>query len=221
MKAQTVLEKFLLSESKELKQSVLNRKPYLGIPYPKLKNISKEIIKDDWIEFLNTNDCSIYELEILNTYVIGSIKNIDCALDYFNKMVYQAKEWSVVDSLCQKFVIARKYPDEVLNLLENYKCVDDEYVQRSVSVMLLSHYNNETTIDQSIDMIKSLNHPGYFNKMGIAWALATFMIRYPQKVLLYLMSNECDPWIKNKTIQKSIESFRIPDELKDKLKELR
>lgn len=221
MKAQTVLEKVLLSESSELKQLVLNRKPYLGLSYPRLKEISKDIIKNDWIEFLESNDCSIYELEILNTYVIGSIKEIDCAMYYFDKMVLQSKEWSVVDSLCQKFVIARKYPDEVLNLLENYKWVNDEYVQRVVSVMLLSHYNNDQSIDRCLEIIKCLNHPGYFNKMGISWALATFMIHYPDKVLLYLTSKQCDPWIKNKTIQKSIESFRIPEELKDRLKEIR
>lgn len=221
MRAQTVLDKFLLSESSVFKQDISNRKPYLGISYPKLKNISKEIIKENWVEFLETNDCSIYELEILNTYVIGSIKEINHALYYFDKMVYQSKEWSVVDSLCQKFVIARKYPDEVLNLLENYAWVDDEYIQRVVSVMLLSHYNNDQSINRCLEIIKCLNHPGYYNKMGIAWALATFMIHYPDKVLLYLTSKHCDPWIKNKTIQKSIESFRIPDELKDKLKELR
>jgi len=221
LKAQTVLEKYLLTESYEFKSLVLNRKPYLGISYPRLKEISKDIIKENWIEFLDTNDCSIYELEILNTYVIGSIKKLDCALHYFDKMVYQANEWSVVDSLCQKFVIAKKHPNEVLGLLKNYSNVENEYVQRAVSVMLLSHYNNDQSINNSIEIIKGLNHPGYFNKMGIAWALATFMIHYPDKVLLYLTSQDCDIWIKNKTIQKVIESFRISNELKDRLRELR
>ena len=221
MNSKTVLNEYLFFQSKELKHNILNRKPYLGISYPKLKIISKEILKNDWIEFLNTNDGSIYELEILQTYVIGSIKSIDQAILYFDQMVYLAKEWSVVDSLCQKFVITKKYPNEILALLEKYSKENDEYIQRVVSVMLLSHYNHDEYIDYSMELIKTLNHPGYFNKMAISWALATFMIKYPDKVLTYIQSSKCDAWIKNKTIQKSIESFRISDELKLTLKVIR
>jgi len=221
LNSQTVLNNYLLSQSNELKHNISNRKPYIGISYPKLKIISKDILKKDWIEFLDTNDGSIYELDILQTYVIGSIKTIDQAMYYFDQMVYLAKEWSVVDSLCQKFVITKKYPNEILALLEKYSKVNDEYIQRVVSVMLLSHYNNDKYIDYSIELIKTLNHPGYFNKMAISWALATFMIKYPDKVLAYIKSNECDTWIRNKTIQKSIESYRISDELKLELREIR
>lgn len=221
MNSKTVLNEYLFSQFKELKHNIPNRKPYLGISYPKLKIISKEILKNDWIEFLNTNDGSIYELDILQTYVIGSIKSIDQAIFYFDQMVYLANEWSVVDSLCQKFVITKKYPNEILALLEQYSKENDEYIQRVVSVMLLSHYNHDEYIDYSIELIKTLNHPGYFNKMAISWALATFMIKYPDKVLTYIQSSKCDAWIKNKTIQKSIESYRISDELKLKLKVIR
>ena len=221
MNSKTVLNEYLFFQSKELKHNILNRKPYLGISYPKLKIISKEILKNDWIEFLNTNDGSIYELDILQTYVIGSIKSINQAILYFDQMVYLAKEWSVVDSLCQKFVITKKYPNEILALLEKYSKENDEYIQRVVSVMLLSHYNHDEYIDYSMELIKTLNHPGYFNKMAISWALATFMIKYPDKVLTYIQSSKCDAWIKNKTIQKSIESFRISDELKLTLKVIR
>ena len=221
MNSKTVLNEYLFFQSKELKHNIPNRKPYLGISYPKLKIISKEILKNDWIEFLNTNDGSIYELDILQTYVIGSIKSINQAILYFDQMVYLAKEWSVVDSLCQKFVITKKYPNEILALLEKYSKENDEYIQRVVSVMLLSHYNHDEYIDYSMELIKTLNHPGYFNKMAISWALATFMIKYPDKVLTYIQSSKCDAWIKNKTIQKSIESFRISDELKLTLKVIR
>jgi len=57
--------------------------------------------------------------------------------------------------------------------------------------------------------------------MGISWALTTFMIKYPDKVLTYINSSECDVWIRNKTIQKAIESYRIEENLKLKLREIR
>jgi 3-methyladenine DNA glycosylase AlkD len=125
-----------------------------------------------------------------------------------------AKEWSVVDSLCQKFVLARKYPDEIFELLIEYSKVEDEFTQRIVSVMLLSHFNNDKYIEASIKLINQLNHAGYYNKMAKAWALATLLINYQDRIIDYLNLNNLDIWTHNKTIQKALESFRISDESK-------
>lgn len=214
MKSQYVLEHYLMIDSKELKNNTMNRKPTLGFSYPSLKLISKEISKSNPIEFLESNDFSIYELEILQTYVIGQIKDKTMGIKYFKEFAPFAKEWSVVDSLCQKFVIARKYPEEIFKILIEYSRVDDEFMQRIVSVMLLSHFNNDKYIDASIKLIDQLNHPGYYNKMAKAWALATLLIKYQDRIINYLNSNNLDIWTHNKTIQKAIESFRISDESK-------
>jgi 3-methyladenine DNA glycosylase AlkD len=214
MKAQYVLEHYLMIDSRELKNSTLNRKPTLGMSYPSLKLISKEISKSNPIEFLESNDYSIYELEILQSYVIGQIKDKRMGIKYFKEFAPFAKEWSVVDSLCQKFVIARKYQKDILEILIEYSSVDDEFIQRIVSVMLLSHFNNDEYIDASIKLIDQLNHEGYYNKMAKAWALATFLIKYQDKIISYLNVGNLDSWTHNKTIQKALESFRISDESK-------
>jgi 3-methyladenine DNA glycosylase AlkD len=214
MKAQYVLEHYLMIDSRELKNKPLNRKPTLGISYPSLKLISKEISKSNPIEFLESNDFSIYELEILQTYVIGQIKDKTMGIKYFKEFAPFAKEWSVVDSLCQKFVLARKYPDEIFELLIEYSKVEDEFMQRIVSVMLLSHFNNDMYVEASIKLINQLNHAGYYNKMAKAWALATLLIKYQDRIIDYLNLNNLDIWTHNKTIQKALESFRISDESK-------
>jgi 3-methyladenine DNA glycosylase AlkD len=214
MKAQYVLEHYLMIDSRELKNSTLNRKPTLGMSYPSLKLISKEISKSNPIEFLESNDYSIYELEILQSYVIGQIKDKRMGIKYFKEFAPFAKEWSVVDSLCQKFVISRKYQIDILEILIEYSSVDDEFIQRIVSVMLLSHFNNDEYIDASIKLIDQLNHEGYYNKMAKAWALATFLIKYQDKIISYLNVGNLDSWTHNKTIQKALESFRISDESK-------
>ena len=57
--------------------------------------------------------------------------------------------------------------------------------------------------------------------MMIAWLLATIMINYENKVFDALKQNKLNVFIKRKTISKAIDSFRISDTTKMKLKELR
>jgi 3-methyladenine DNA glycosylase AlkD len=185
------------------------RKPYLGISYPNLKIVAKEIFSNNYIDFLETNDFRVYELEILQTIVIGKINNIDQAMKYFKIFANQAKEWSVVDSLCQRFIITRKYEDEIYKQLIEYSSKDDEYLQRIVAVMLLSHFNNDKYIDKSLDLLTKLKNQGYYTKMAVAWALATMMVKYPDKCIIILENRLLDQWTHNKSIQKMIESFRV------------
>jgi 3-methyladenine DNA glycosylase AlkD len=132
-----------------------------------------------------------------------------------------AKEWSTVDSLCQKFIIAKKHRDEVLPLLIKYSNSKDEYLQRVVAVMLLSHYLEDEYIEKVFDLLSKLNHQGYFTKMAVAWALATVMTYYPKECLAYMKSSKLDKWTHNKAIQKMKESFRISDDNKLKLESLK
>lgn len=204
-----------------LKHHVPNRKPFYGVPIPKLNAFAKEISKNDPVVFLETNDCLIYELEILQANVIGHLKDIDQAIFYFKKFAMIAKEWGTVDTLCQRFVIAKKYPNLMFPILEKYALIEDEYVQRIVAVMILCHFLTDEWIEQSIQLIDHLKHPGYYTKMGIAWALATMMIRYPERCLTYLSQHRVDPWTHNKAIQKTQESFRVSDSNKALAKQLK
>lgn len=219
MNANDVLLNILLKneQANSLRHDVLNRKPFLGISYPVLKQISKIIMASDPIQFLESNDFSIYELEILQTYVIGQIKDRDLGIKYFSAFAPFAKEWSVVDSLCQKFVIARKYPKEIFDLMKTFALIDDAYIQRIVSVTLLSHFLNDNTIDEAITLINQLDHSDYYCKMAKAWAYATMAISYPEKVITCLNQKYLDVWTHNKAIQKMFESRRVSADTKAKI----
>ena len=217
---QDFLAWFNLTEE-ELRYNDATRKPNYGISYPRLKEYSKTIIKGSLFDFLDSNAFEVYELEIIQTYLIGSIKDIKLALLYFRTFAPYAREWSVVDSLTQKFVIAKKYQKEVYELVQSYAVIDDEFYQRIAAVLLLSHYINDEYIDQTITTLKSLNHPGYYTKMAVAWAFTSIMCKYPKKCLVVLKEQQLDPWIHNKAVSKMIDSFQISDEDKQYIKTLK
>lgn len=205
----------------DLKDSDSSRKPFFGISYPRLKEYSKAVIKRSHYDFLNSNQFEVYELEIIQTYLIGNIKDIKLAVHHFDEFAPFAREWSVVDSLAQRFVIAKKYHKECFVLIQKYANTNDEFLQRLAAVLLLSHYLNDEYINQSIKILESLNHQGYYTKMAVAWAMTSIMCKYPQKALSVLHEQKLDLWIHNKAISKMIDSLQINHDDKQYIKQLK
>ena len=192
-----------------------------GLTIPELRNLSKEIYQDDPISFLETNDFESYELKQLQAMVIGHLKDINVALKYFIKFIPEVDSWSVNDTLCMDFKIARKHLELVLDALKPFVKSNKEFEQRVVAVMLLCHYLEDDYIDQVIDILSALKIDAYYAKMGVAWAFATILAKYPDKGLKFMEIGNLDPWTYRKTIQKAIESFRVSDKLKDILRSFR
>lgn len=205
---------------KDLIKDSDERNPRLGLSFPKLKEISLSIYKQDPYDFLDSKRVDIYDLQIIEANLIGKIKDINQALKYFDKAAVYAKDWSVVDSLSQRFVISRKHPDETLKLLKTYAKLEDEYLNRIVAVTLLSHFLNDESINDVLSLLSELKHEGYYTQMAIAWAYATIMIKYPQFVFDILNKRKLLKWTHQKTIQKILESYRIDDHTKQEVKKL-
>ena len=61
----------------------------------------------------------------------------------------------------------------------------------------------------------------YYINMMRAWYFATALAKQPEATLPWLTEKRLDVWTHNKTIQKAVESYRIPDERKRLLRGLR
>ena len=67
----------------------------------------------------------------------------------------------------------------------------------------------------------SLKHEGYYCKMGVAWGIATAYAKFPDETHAFLLDNHLDDFTYNKAIQKMLESYRIPAEKKELLREMK
>ena len=61
----------------------------------------------------------------------------------------------------------------------------------------------------------------YYVKMMAAWFFATALAKQYDAALPYIEQRRLDEWTHNRTIQKAVESFRVPEEHKEYLKTLR
>lgn len=188
-----------------------------GISIPELRKFARRIAKSYYSDFIQNKDFSTFELKLLYAFVLGYAKDdINDLIRYFEDFIPQVNDWAINDSLCQSFKIARKYPEIFWNFIMKYKNSKKEFESRVVSVCLLSHYLNDNYIDKVIEVLDKLNTDDYYSQMGVAWAFATIMGKYPQKCLDYLQSTDChlDKTTYNKSLQKIRESLKISDDIK-------
>ena len=154
--------------------------------------------------------------------VIGYMKeDIDIVLKYLETFIPMINDWSVNDTLCQTFKIAKKHQEKVWDFLSNYFNSNSEFELRVVVVMMLCHFINDKYVNLVIDFIDQTKNNGYYYKMGCAWCLQVIMVKYPQICLDYLYNNNLDDWIFNKAIQKMIESYRVSDDMKEVIRKLK
>lgn len=198
------------------------KKPDMGVRIPELRKLAKEIAKDDYRYFLDNNTFETFEAETLQAFVIGYAKDdINVLLGYVKKFIPMIHDWSVNDSLCQNFKIARKHQKEVFDFLMEYVDSEEEYEVRVVAVMLMSHFLNDEYIDRVIKVLDGLKCRDYYSRMGVAWAVATVMAKYRDKCFEYMDNSSLDDWTYNKSIQKMLESYRVNDEDKKILREMK
>ena len=210
-----------LSEiKKELRQI---KRTSFGISIPELRKFAKKLAKKDYKKFINENDYSTFELKLLHAFLIGYIKeDINSLLKYFEDFIPQVDDWAINDSLCQNFRVTRVYQTEVWDFLMKYKDTKKEFESRIISVILLSHFLNDEYINRVISVLDKLNTDYYYSQMGVAWAIATIMGKYPKQCLAYLNSPKCnlDKITLHKSFQKIRESYRVADDIKELVKNI-
>lgn len=199
-----------------------NQNNILGIRIPKLRNLAKEIVKGDWEGFLKNGKEEYFEEIMLKGMVIGYIKvPLELRLELIRWFVPKIDNWSVCDSFCVGLKFAKKHREEVWNFLKPYYQSNKEFEIRFGVVMLLSYFLEEEYIEESLKILNSIQHDGYYVKMGVAWAISIAYIKFPEKTMVLLLNNDLDNFTYNKALQKITESYRIDRETKEKIRQMK
>lgn len=137
--------------------------------------------------------------------------------------------WAVCDTFCGTWKPKEAELPLLWNFLKSRYLTElhgsaKEYDLRYGVVMLLSHFvMREDYIDWVLSICNEIDHPAYYVKMAVAWALSYAFIFFPEKTIALFQSpdNKLDDFTYNKSIQKACESFRVPKETKDFLRSMR
>lgn len=196
----------------------------IGVKLNDLHKIAKELASGDYeYYFQNTcNNMQYFEEIMLKGMVIGELKvEEDYLFEKIAEFVPLIDNWSVNDSFCSGLKRIKKCLPKAWNFLSKYISSSEEFKLRFGIVMLKDYFLTGEFAEPAIYIVSQQNHEGYYARMAMAWFMATAYVRYPELTLKYLQKSNFDTWTYNKALQKMIESYKISDEDKVKLRELK
>lgn len=192
-----------------------------GVRVPTLRRIAKEIVDDDWEAFLE-EEPECFEEEFLRGIVIATAPmDTDDRIDRSEGFLDTIDNWSVCDSFCSSWKFRKKDGGRVYDYFASLMDSGKEYRMRVSLIARMDHFLDEQHVDDILDDIAEYRNDGYYYRMGAAWAASFCYISFPKRTYDVLASGRMDPWVFSKSIQKICESYRVPDDDKAALRELK
>ena len=194
----------------------------IGVRLPQLRQIAKEIAKDDWRGYLENCLEDYYEENLINGLVIAYAKcDVEEKLQYIKGFVPKIDNWAVCDSFCNSLKFTTKNREIVWEFLKPYLNSDKEFEIRFAVVMMLNYYITEEYIDAVLKCLDKISHDGYYVKMAVAWAVSICFIHFKDKTMDFLKNNNLDDFTYNKSLQKICESLRVDKDTKILIKSMK
>lgn len=193
----------------------------LGVRIPKLRALAKELSRGDWQAALEGSDESFEECLLRGFVVAGAKLTDEARMELVRDFVPRIENWSVCDCFCVSLHCMKQRPAVWWPLLTDYAQSEAEFPIRFAVVCMLGHYLDTEFLPQVLACLASLEHPGFYVHMAVAWALATAYIRDAAGVTAILQAGRLDPETHRLCIQKLIDSRRVSDADKTMLRTLR
>lgn len=193
--------------------------PAIGIRSPVMKKISKTVQNGNWRSFLAIQPY-YYEEKLLLGAMISKLDSLEEMLPYLENYFPYLNNWALVDSLAGNLELFQKEQQKGISILDKWFINPNPFVVRLAFVVLIAFYVNKDYIHFCIKKAVETKYEHYYEKMAVAWLLSVCYIDFPQNVLSVL-DGRLDRFTHNKTISKIIDSYRVQEEEKKKIKELR
>ena len=192
----------------------------LGVRVPLLRKLAKQIIREGNADaFLNDVPHRYLEENQIHAFVLNEITDYDKCMEKLEAFLPYVKCWNVTDAIRPKIIA--KHTEETKPVLYTWLRSEEPYTVRTAIGLFMAYYLEDAFETEQAKRIADLRFDHYYVRMMAAWYMATALAKQPDAVLPLLEENRMDIWSHNKTIQKAVESFRIPEAQKTYLKTMR
>lgn len=192
----------------------------IGVRVPLLRKLAKQLTDTPEAEvFVQDLPHFYYEENALHAFLLESVRDYGTALAETERFLPYVDNWAVCDSFSPK-VFAQHKP-ELLTAIRRWLGSDQVYTVRYGIGMLMRYYLDDTFSPEYLAWAAAVHSEEYYVNMMRAWYFATALAKQPAAALPWLTEKRLDVWTHNKTIQKAVESYRIPPEQKQALRALR
>ena len=193
---------------------------FIGVRTPELKKLAKELFGSEIAnKFIETLPHHYFDENQLHAFLISLFKDYQICLKEVDKFLPYVNNWGTCDQLSPK--VFAKHKDELIAPIKKWLKSKHTYTVRFAIGMLMQHYLDESFKEEYMEMVASIKSEEYYINMMIAWYFATALAKQYDSAIRYLEDKKLSRWVHNKTIQKAVESYRIADEQKAYLKNLK
>jgi 3-methyladenine DNA glycosylase AlkD len=198
----------------------IQKENIIGVRVPVLRKYEKEI-KNSLLatEFLNSLPHKYLEENILHALLIENVKTYDETIEVLNNFLPFVDNWAVCDIMSIK--IFKKHTNILPEQLNKWLEDTHPYTIRFAIKMYMTYFLDENFDVSYMTKISKIHSEDYYVNMMIAWYFATALTKQYDTAIKFIENKKLPLWVHNKTIQKAIESFRIPPQQKEYLKVLK
>ncbi len=198
----------------------IDKNSVLGVRTQILKSFAKQIKNTEVAnKFLNELPHNYFEENQLHAFLIAEISDFDKCIIEVDKFLPYVNNWATCDQLLPK--IFAKNKDKLLLCIDKWLNSNQVYTVRFAIGMLMKHFLDDDFDVKYLNYVSNIISTEYYVNMEIAWYLATALAKQYDHTITILESKSINSWVQNKTIQKALESFRIPNDRKIYLKTLK
>lgn len=192
----------------------------IGVRTPELRKFAKDLVKNNnYLSFFNELPHKYFDENQLHAFIISEIKDYDECILYLNKFLPYVDNWATCDQLSPK--VFKKNHDKLLDQIKVWIKSKETYTIRFGIGMLMQYYLDDNFKLEYLEMVSNIRSDEYYVNMMIAWYFATALAKQYDSTIKVIENYKLDKWVHNKTIQKSIESYRISLEQKEYLRSLK
>lgn len=194
----------------------------IGVRTPVLRKYAKEVAKlPEANIFLESLPHSYYEENNLHGALLSLLypKDIIAFMEQLERFLPYVDNWATCDMLSPK--IFKKHLPYVYERVQKWLQSDAVYTIRFGIVTLLGFYLDNAFEPEMLQLVANVRSEEYYVNMAVAWYFSMALVKQYYATLPYIQNRVLEPWTHNKSIQKAIESRRIPQETKAYLRGLK
>ena len=199
----------------------LDKDRIIGVRAPIWQSIAKQIIKngeDD--EFLFSLPHYYLEENNLHAAILSKKRcSFEETLMLTEKFLPYIDNWATCDSFLP--AAFKDDPEKVLPHINRWLKSEHTYTVRFAIVLLFKLFLKAHFRPEINNMLKGIKTDDYYINMALAWYYSVALVEQYDHTIKILEEKSLSKFVQNKSIQKTIDSYRISNKTKDYLRTLR
>lgn len=187
----------------------------IGVRTPALRQMAKALTTED----LGLLPHRYFEENQLHAFILSRERDFDALIRELGAFLPYVDNWATCDQMTP--ICLRWNRQALLPHIRRWLASDHPYTVRFGIKMLMDHYLEDDFAPEYPEWVAGITSEEYYVRMMQAWYFATALAKQFDAVLPYITEGRLERWTHNKAIQKSVESYRIPSENKEILKQYR